>query len=80
MFKERQDGAPISIGAHTLVSTNLVVLGGAVLPNHCLLSAESPLNKALSKEWMPHGGVLAEALQPLPRTAKYFTRPEGFVY
>jgi acetyltransferase-like isoleucine patch superfamily enzyme len=80
VFENRQDSAPITIGAYTFVGTNSVVLGGAVLPDHSLLGAKSLLNKAFTEEWTLYGGVPAKALQPLPRTAKYFTRTEGFVY
>jgi len=80
VFENRQDSAPITIGAYTFVGTNSVVLGGAVLPDHSLLGAKSLLNKAFADEWTLYGGVPARALQPLPRTAKYFTRTEGFVY
>jgi acetyltransferase-like isoleucine patch superfamily enzyme len=80
VFENRQDSAPITIGAYTFVGTNSVVLGGAVLPDHCLLGAKSLLNKALTNTWTLYGGVPAKALQPLPQTAKYFTRTEGFVY
>ncbi len=80
VFENRQDSAPISIGAYTFVGTNSVVLGGAVLPPHSLLGAKSLLNKAFTTEWTLYGGVPAKALRELPKTAKYFTRSEGFVF
>lgn len=80
VLENRQDSAPISIGAYTFVGTNSVVLGGAVLPNYSVLGAKSLLNKVFLDEWMLYGGVPAKAIQPLPQTAKYFTRTEGFVY
>jgi acetyltransferase-like isoleucine patch superfamily enzyme len=68
VFENRQDSAPISIGAYTFVGTNVVILGGAVLPAHCVLGAKSLLNKAYTAEWTLY-----------PSTAKYFTRTKGFV-
>jgi acetyltransferase-like isoleucine patch superfamily enzyme len=80
VFDNRQDSAPIFIGAYTFVGTNSVVLGGAVLPPHSLLGAKSLLNKAFTDEWKLYGGVPAQPLRELPKTAKYFTRSEGFVF
>ncbi|UOR04483.1 acyltransferase [Hymenobacter aerilatus] len=80
VLDNRQDSAPIHIGAYTFVGTNVVVLGGAVLPDYCVLGAKSLLNKAHTAEWTLYGGVPARAVSELPRTAAYFNRSEGFVY
>lgn len=76
----RQDSAPIYIGDYTFVGTNVVVLGGACLPAYSVLGAKSLLNKTYTAEWMLYGGVPAKPVSELPRTAKYFSRTEGFVY
>jgi acetyltransferase-like isoleucine patch superfamily enzyme len=76
----RQDSAPIHIGAYTFVGTNVVVLGGAVLPPYSVLGAKSLLNKSHTTEWTLYGGVPAKAVSEIPRTAKYFSRTDGFVY
>lgn len=80
VLDNRQDSAPIIIGEYAFVGTNVVMLGGAILPARCVLGAKSLLNKPFDDEWMLYGGVPAKALQELPRDAKYFTRSEGFVY
>ncbi len=80
LLEGRQDSAPIHIGEYTFVGTNVVVLGGAVLPAYSVLGAKSLLNKAYLMEWKLYGGVPARPLSDIPRTAKYFTRQEGFVY
>lgn len=80
IHENRQDSAPIRIGAHTFVGTNVVVLGGAVLPPHSVLGAKSLLNKSYTDGWTVYGGVPAKALQEISRNAKYFTRLDGFVY
>ncbi|MCX6219064.1 acyltransferase [Spirosoma sp.] len=77
--ENRQDSTPISIGDYTFVGTNVVVLGGSRLPDHSVLGAKSLLNKAFEDPWMLYAGVPAKALQPVPKTAKYFSRTEGFV-
>lgn len=74
-----QDSRPIIIGDYTFVATNVVILGGSVLPNYSVLGAKSLLNKAFSDEWMLYGGVPAKALKEVPKSAKYFTRTDGFV-
>lgn len=77
--KNRQDSAPIYIGDYTFIGTNVVVLGGAVLPHYSVLGAKSLLNKAYSDEWVLYGGVPAKALHKISPEAKYFTRTKGYV-
>jgi len=80
VFENRQDSAPIIIGAYAFVGTNSVVLGGSVLPAYSILGAKSLLNKSHTEEWRLYGGVPAKELQTIPRTAKYFNRADGFVF
>lgn len=75
-----QHSEPILIGDYTFVGTNVVVLGGAVLPSYTVLGAKSLLNKAYIDEWMLYGGVPAKAVKKIPMDSKYFSRSEGFVY
>jgi acetyltransferase-like isoleucine patch superfamily enzyme len=80
VFENRQDSAPITIGAYTFVGTNIVILGGSVLPPRSVLGAKSLLNKAYTNEWTLYAGVPARPVSTIAPTAKYFTRTEGFVY
>lgn len=80
VVENRQNSTPIHIGAYAFVGTNVVVLGGAILPARSVLGAKSLLNKAYTAEWTLYGGVPAKPVQEIPRTAKYFTRIDGFVY
>ena len=75
----RQTSRPISIGSYCFVGTNCVVLGGAALPNYCVLGAKSLLNKAHTQTHRLYGGVPARELQTLPADCGYFTRSVGFV-
>ncbi|MFD3002772.1 acyltransferase [Pontibacter toksunensis] len=75
-----QDSLPIVIGEYTFVGTNVVVLGGAVLPPRSVLGAKSLLNKKFLDEWTLYGGVPAKAVKEINRESKYFTRKSGFVY
>jgi acetyltransferase-like isoleucine patch superfamily enzyme len=78
--ENRQDSNSILIGDYSFVGTNVVVLGGSVLPSHSVLGAKSLLNKQFTEEWKLYGGVPAKIINEIPKTAKYFTRDEGYVY
>ena len=80
LHNNRQDSSPIAIGEYAFVGTNVVVLGGSVLPPRSVLGAKSLLNKSYTEEWTLYAGVPAKAIVPISREAKYFTRIEGFVY
>lgn len=80
VMDNRQDSSPIRIGEYTFVGTNVVVLGGAVLPSYSVLGAKSLLNKPFESEWALYGGVPAKWLSEIPKDAKYFSREDGFVY
>ncbi len=77
--ENRQDSNSILIGDYSFIGTNVVVLGGSILPCHSALGAKSLLNKQFSEEWVLYGGVPAKKISEIPRTAKYFTRDEGYV-
>lgn len=79
LVENRQDSAPIHIGDYTFVGTKCVVLGGAVLPAHSVLGANSLLNSALTEEWKIYGGTPARVIGEISKEALYFSRMEGFV-
>jgi acetyltransferase-like isoleucine patch superfamily enzyme len=74
-----QSSRSIYIGKYTFISTNVTVLGGARLPDYCVLGAKSLLNKSLDKEWALYGGVPAQFIKPISQSAKYFARTIGYV-
>ena len=78
--ENRQDSKSILIGDYSFIGTDVVVLGGSILPSHSVLGAKSLLNKAFSEEWVLYGGMPARKISEIPKTAKYFTRDEGYVY
>jgi acetyltransferase-like isoleucine patch superfamily enzyme len=79
LYENRQDSNPILIGDYSFVGTNVVVLGGSALPSHSVLGAKSLLNKQFSEEWFLYAGVPAKKISEIPKTAKYFSREEGYV-
>ena len=74
-----QDSLPIIIGDYCFVGTNVVVLGGAVLPSYSILGAKSLLIKEQQNQYYLYGGVPAVAIKPIDQSALYFKRTIGFV-
>ena len=79
IYESIQDSAPILIGDYTFVGTNVVILGGAVLPDYSVLGAKSLLNSAFQKPWHLYAGVPAKEIKEISKDAKYFHRTKGFV-
>jgi acetyltransferase-like isoleucine patch superfamily enzyme len=77
--ENRQDAAPIVIGEYCFVGTEVVVLGGARLPDRSVLGAKALLNRAPTAPGWLYAGVPARPVKALPADAKYFRRKEGFV-
>jgi acetyltransferase-like isoleucine patch superfamily enzyme len=77
--KNRQTSRPITIGDYCFVGTNSVVLGGAALPDFCVLGAKSLLNRAFTQTHRLYGGVPARELSALSPDCAYFKRTTGFV-
>lgn len=79
LAENRQTSRPIRIGDYCFIGTNCVFLGGATLPDYCVLGAKSLLNKAYTQTYQLYGGVPARPLRELPGESAYFTRQQGFV-
>jgi acetyltransferase-like isoleucine patch superfamily enzyme len=76
----RQAAEPIDIGEYSFIGSNTVVLGGAALPHHSVLGAQSLLNKKWEQSYQLYGGVPAKPLKELSPEMEYFRRTEGFVW
>lgn len=76
----RQDSTPICIGDYCFIGTNVVILGGAVLPSFSILGAKSLLNKPFKEQYFLYGGVPAKQIKELELDLLYFKRNNGFVY
>ena len=76
----RQDCAPIAIGAYCFVGTSVVVLAGSRLPDRSVLGAMALLNRAHSEPGWLYAGVPAAPVKALPADATYFRRSEGWVW
>ena len=77
--ENRQTSRPISVGDYCFVGSNSVLLGGAALPNYCVLGAKSLLNKSYTQTHRLYGGVPARERSVLSPDYGYFNRREGFV-
>ena len=79
-YENRQHSEPIIINDYTFVGTNVVVLGGAILPAKSILGAKSLLNKKYVDEFKLYAGVPAKPVSDLDKDSKYFKRDSGIVY
>lgn len=70
----RQEARPITIGRYCFVGTASTILGGAVLPDYCVLGANTLLNKRFSVTHRLYGGVPAVELNELDPDLPYFKR------
>jgi acetyltransferase-like isoleucine patch superfamily enzyme len=75
----RQDAKPVSIGEYCFVGTASTILGGAVLPHHSVLGANSLLERAHAEPYRLYGGVPAAAVLTLDAEMGYFTRSDGYI-
>jgi acetyltransferase-like isoleucine patch superfamily enzyme len=75
-----QDSKPIAIGDFCFIGTASIILGGAKLPNYCVLGANSLLNKSFTIPYRLYGGNPAKEIKELAQDFKYFNRDVGFVY
>jgi acetyltransferase-like isoleucine patch superfamily enzyme len=77
--RNRQDALPIRIGDYCLVGTNVVILGGAGLPDRSVLGAKALLNKAHAEPGWLYAGVPARPVKRVAADRGYFRRTSGFV-
>ncbi len=76
----RQDCKPIRIGAHCLVGTRVLILGGGSLPDRCVLGAGGVLLHAFDQPDGLYAGSPAKWVRPIEAGAQYFARTERIVY
>jgi acetyltransferase-like isoleucine patch superfamily enzyme len=75
----RQSSEPVEIGAYCFIGTNAVILGGASLPDYCVLGARSLLNKSFERTHQLYAGVPAKEIKEMRSSARYFNRQQGYV-
>ena len=80
LYECRQSSKPVIIGNYCFVGTGSILLSGSVLPDYCILGANSVLNKAYADTHFLYAGNPARAVKALPTDMGYFIRKTGFVY
>jgi acetyltransferase-like isoleucine patch superfamily enzyme len=75
----RQDAKPVRIGAYSFIGTACTMLGGTVVPDHCVVGANALLNKAHEDSYRLYAGVPAKAVAELDPQMKYFARAKGYI-
>jgi acetyltransferase-like isoleucine patch superfamily enzyme len=70
----RQGCAPVRIGRYSMASTNCVLLGGAVLPNHSILGAHSLLIDDPGPSYRLYVGSPARPVKEYPPDLAWFRR------
>jgi acetyltransferase-like isoleucine patch superfamily enzyme len=81
IYENRQSSQPIKIGDYCFVSTQVVILGGSILPSYSVLGAGAVLSKSYQEEWKLYAGVPAKIVKEISKgKSKYFYRKKGFVY
>jgi acetyltransferase-like isoleucine patch superfamily enzyme len=79
MELNRQETAPITIGAYCMVGAGSIILKGSTLPDYCALGAGSTLQKTYFETHMLYSGVPATPVKQLSPHAAYFQRTTGFI-
>lgn len=79
VHRGRQHAEPVHLGHYTFIGTDSCILGGAVLPDHCVLGAKSLLRTAHETPYRVYAGVPSREVAELPQDAGYFTRTTGFI-
>jgi serine acetyltransferase len=72
--KGRQGCAPVRIGSHSMASTNCVLMGGAVLPDHSILGAHSLLLDEPGPSYHLYIGSPARPVKEYPQDLGWFQR------
>jgi serine acetyltransferase len=75
----KQVTRPVRIGAYSFVGTGIIIFGGSILPDHCILGAGSVLNQAFNEPYMLYSGNPARPITALSQSMEYFNREKGFV-
>lgn len=70
----RQGCAPVRIGSYSMASTNCVLLGGGVLPDHSILGARSLLIDDPGPSYRLYVGSPARPVKEYPRDLAWFQR------
>ncbi|MBJ7457942.1 MAG: hypothetical protein JHD02_02010 [Thermoleophilaceae bacterium] len=74
-----QTAKPVTIGNRTMVASNCVLLGGAVVPDYSVVAAGSTVRAAHEEPGL-YSGVPAKRVADLPQDAAFFHRTTKMIY
>lgn len=79
ILANRQRSAPVEIGRYCFVGTGSVLLKGSILPDCCVLAANSTLHRPQKETHVIYSGVPAAVAAKVSEDALYFHRTSGGV-
>jgi acetyltransferase-like isoleucine patch superfamily enzyme len=74
-----QSTRPIHIGKYCMIGSSVRFVPGATIPDNCVVGMGAVVTKKFDETHAIIGGNPAGIIRFLPRDAKYFTRPFGFI-
>lgn len=74
-----QEAAKVTIGRYCMIAARCVITKGAVLPDYCVLGANSTLHKAFTEEYTLYSGVPALPVRTYDSSCAYFNRDTRYV-
>jgi acetyltransferase-like isoleucine patch superfamily enzyme len=77
LHDSEQRTAPIEVGAFSIVSSNVRLVPGAVVPDHSLVAMGAVVTPGLVEPYRLYAGAPATARRPLDPESGYFTRTIG---
>jgi NDP-sugar pyrophosphorylase family protein len=70
----RQTCSPITIGAHTMIGTGVIILQGVVIPDYCVVASGAVVTHVAPQEYSMIGGNPSVHQRDIPKSAKIFHR------
>lgn len=77
--KNVQTARPVTVGSYTIVSSNCVLVGGAIVPDCSVVGAGSMVRGELEKSGL-YSGVPATFVAEIPKQSEFFNRSQMMVY
>lgn len=74
----RQDAAPIHIGAYSFIGTRVTFIKGSAIPSYSIVGACTLVNKVFDREYSLYGGVPCKFIKET-QECDFFKRENGFV-
>ncbi len=80
IMRMRQVCSPVTIGAHSMLATGVIVMKGVTIAPCCIVGAGSVVMKSIKEPHSMVAGNPAEFVRALPPSAAFFRRTQAVVY